>query len=184
MAISQLDARVGFPAIVPLVNFRKTSQTRPPIQRKIAPRPKATCELPAISTDLANQPRAGHLNEVVDGKERSHADRTRFRSEESRRQAHDRPSRESADNPEENGVPTALSLASDKTDGGAVLAMHFRKQDTSLRSFTTIATLGTSQDVTLQELRIECFFPMDDATAALLRSWAKVPRQGRPVRGS
>jgi hypothetical protein len=45
-------------------------------------------------------------------------------------------------------------------------------KDTSLRLFTTIATLGTPQDVTLQELRIESFFPMDDATATLLRSWA------------
>jgi hypothetical protein len=51
--------------------------------------------------------------------------------------------------------------------------MHFRKQDTSLRLFTTIAMLDTPQDITLQELRIECFFPLDDATADLLRSWAK-----------
>jgi hypothetical protein len=54
--------------------------------------------------------------------------------------------------------------------------MHFRKHDVSLRLFTTIATLGTPQDITLQELRIECFFPMDDATATLLRSWANAPR--------
>ena len=30
--------------------------------------------------------------------------------------------------------------------------------------FTTIATLGTPQDITLQELRIESFFPMDEET--------------------
>ena len=30
--------------------------------------------------------------------------------------------------------------------------------------FSTVTTLGTAQDVTLQELRIECFFPMDDET--------------------
>jgi hypothetical protein len=56
-----------------------------------------------------------------------------------------------------------------------VLPMHFRKRDTSLRLFTTIATLGTPQDITLQELRIECFFPMDDATAGRLRDWAEMP---------
>jgi hypothetical protein len=50
--------------------------------------------------------------------------------------------------------------------------MHFRKRDVSLRLFTTIATLGTPRDVTLQELRIECFFPMDDDTARTLRAWA------------
>ncbi len=71
------------------------------------------------------------------------------------------------------GVRTALQGGSTGADGGPVLAMHFRKQDTALRLFTTIATLGTPQDVTLQELRIESFFPMDEATAAILRGWAK-----------
>src|ERR1700754_1023827 len=52
-----------------------------------------------------------------------------------------------------------------------VLPMHFRKGKTDLLLFTTIATLGTPQDVTLQELRVECFFPMDDATARILRGW-------------
>lgn len=46
-----------------------------------------------------------------------------------------------------------------------VLPMLFRQGDTLLSMFTTIATLGTPRDVTLQEIRIECFFPMDDATA-------------------
>jgi transcriptional regulator with XRE-family HTH domain len=58
-----------------------------------------------------------------------------------------------------------------------VLTVHFRKDATSLRLFTTIATLGTAHDVTLQEIRIECFFPADDATARLLRDWA-APKQG------
>ena len=73
------------------------------------------------------------------------------------------------------GVRTALSQGSNGADTGPVVAMHFRKRDTSLRLFTTIATLGTPQDITLQELRIECFFPMDDVTADLLQSWAKAP---------
>jgi hypothetical protein len=53
-----------------------------------------------------------------------------------------------------------------------VLPMHFRKGGTSLKLFTTIATLGTPQDVTLQELRIESFFPIDNDTAEVLRVWA------------
>jgi transcriptional regulator with XRE-family HTH domain len=77
------------------------------------------------------------------------------------------------------GVRAALALRSNEAGAGPVLAMHFRKKDTSLRLFTTIATLGTPQDVTLQELRIECFFPMDEATAKLLRNWAKAPRRAR-----
>jgi transcriptional regulator with XRE-family HTH domain len=55
---------------------------------------------------------------------------------------------------------------------GPVLPMHFHKSGTTLRLFTTIATLGTPQDITLQELRIESFFPMDDATGDVFRSWA------------
>ena len=56
--------------------------------------------------------------------------------------------------------------------GGPILPMHFRKGDVSLKLFTTLATLGTPQDVTVQELRVECFFPMDEATASILRGWA------------
>ena len=55
---------------------------------------------------------------------------------------------------------------------GPILPMHFHKGSVSLRLFTTIATLGTPQDVTVQELRIECFFPMDEDTANTFRRWA------------
>jgi hypothetical protein len=56
---------------------------------------------------------------------------------------------------------------------GPVLPMHFRKDETSLQLFTAIATLGTPLDITLQELRVESFFPSDEATAGILRAWAK-----------
>jgi transcriptional regulator with XRE-family HTH domain len=55
---------------------------------------------------------------------------------------------------------------------GPVLPMHFRKDGVSLHLFTTIATLGTPQDITAQELRIESFFPMNAETAQTLRGWA------------
>jgi transcriptional regulator with XRE-family HTH domain len=70
------------------------------------------------------------------------------------------------------GVAAVVKRMSFEPAGGPVLPMHFRKGKTSLRLFTTIATLGTPQDVTLQELRIECFFPMDESTAEVFRSWA------------
>jgi transcriptional regulator with XRE-family HTH domain len=69
------------------------------------------------------------------------------------------------------GVPPLSRLASLETHT-PVLNIHFRKGDTALPVFTTIATLGTPQDVTLQEIRIECFFPADAASAALFRRWA------------
>jgi hypothetical protein len=54
-----------------------------------------------------------------------------------------------------------------------VLPIHFRRDGTSLRLFTTIATLGTPRDVTLEEIRIEFFFPMDESTAQAFGSWVK-----------
>jgi hypothetical protein len=50
--------------------------------------------------------------------------------------------------------------------------MAFRKGDVRLDFFTTIASLGTPYDITLHELRIECFFPADESTAAALRRLA------------
>ena len=70
------------------------------------------------------------------------------------------------------GVRSALAPAAPVAVEGPVLPMHFRKGDTVLRLFTTIATLGTPQDITLQELRIESFFPMDEATRDQFRRWA------------
>ena len=50
-----------------------------------------------------------------------------------------------------------------------LLPIHLRKGEMSLRVFTTIATLGTPQDITVQEIRIESFFPMDEVTAGFFR---------------
>jgi len=69
------------------------------------------------------------------------------------------------------GVRAAVNAAPTEFAITPVLPMHFRKGNISLRLFTTIATLGTPQDITLQELRVECFFPMDDETAGILRGW-------------
>ena len=71
-----------------------------------------------------------------------------------------------------DGVHALLKQAPTQTIAGPVLPMHFRKEDVSLKLFTTISTLGTPQDITLQELRIESFFPVDRETAETLRRWA------------
>jgi transcriptional regulator with XRE-family HTH domain len=71
-----------------------------------------------------------------------------------------------------DGVRPLLKPISAGDAEGPVLPMHFRKGDISLQLFTTITTLGTPQDVTLQELRIESFFPINDDTATILRAWA------------
>lgn len=71
-----------------------------------------------------------------------------------------------------DGVRALLKTPATEAGSGPVLPMHFRKGDVSLKLFTTIATLGTPQDITLQELRIESFFPKDAATEQVLRDWA------------
>jgi transcriptional regulator with XRE-family HTH domain len=60
-------------------------------------------------------------------------------------------------------------------DGGQspVLPIHFQRDGTSFRLFTIIATLGTPRDVTVEEIRIEFFFPVDEPTAQAFRSWPK-----------
>ena len=63
------------------------------------------------------------------------------------------------------GVPRSL-----QTEVGApllpVLPVVFVKVAQRFQFFSAVTTLGTAQDVTLQELRIESFFPVDAATAA------------------
>ena len=71
------------------------------------------------------------------------------------------------------GVQAAVNAPPAEPAIAPVLPMHFRKGTTDLRLFTTIATLGIPQDITLQELRIESFFPIDEATAGVLRGWVE-----------
>jgi transcriptional regulator with XRE-family HTH domain len=70
------------------------------------------------------------------------------------------------------GVPGLSEVLAPEADQAPVLPIHFRRDDTSLRLFTTIATLGTPRDVTLEEIRIEFFFPMDEPTAEAFRRLA------------
>jgi transcriptional regulator with XRE-family HTH domain len=68
-------------------------------------------------------------------------------------------------------VPELLRSAPVEQTPTPVLSMEFAKDGWKLRLFTTIATLGTPQDITLQEIRVESFFPADSDTERLLRSW-------------
>ena len=51
-----------------------------------------------------------------------------------------------------------------------LMPIHISKGDQEVRLFTTLATLGAPQDITLQELFIETGFPMDDETERYLRA--------------
>ena len=51
-----------------------------------------------------------------------------------------------------------------------LLTINFSKGGKQLSFFTTLTTLGTPQDITLQELRLECMFPADEATEQQFRA--------------
>ncbi|MCB9678079.1 MAG: hypothetical protein H6737_23465 [Alphaproteobacteria bacterium] len=57
-----------------------------------------------------------------------------------------------------------------------VLSIHFRTARIDVRYFSAITVLGTPQDVTAQELRIESFFPDDGPEGAAKRSERPAPR--------
>lgn len=53
-----------------------------------------------------------------------------------------------------------------------MIPVSFRGHDRVFSLFSTVTTLGTPQDITAQELRIECFFPADTAMADAARRLA------------
>jgi len=53
-----------------------------------------------------------------------------------------------------------------------MVGVQFRRQALALNLFTTIATLGTALDITLQELRIETLFPADARSKQMLAARA------------
>lgn len=71
------------------------------------------------------------------------------------------------------GVPTEWKAPDLTKSQTLMLPVCLEKGDLRLNLFSTIATLGTPLDITLQELRIESFFPADDETDHALRQLAR-----------
>lgn len=69
-------------------------------------------------------------------------------------------------------LPSSARIAQ-LAGSGPFITVHLRDGDTDVRLFTTIATIGTPIDATAEELRIETYFPADDATARWI---AALPR--------
>jgi hypothetical protein len=65
---------------------------------------------------------------------------------------------------------TAADSSAGPNPGDLLLPIHIRMGDLDLRLFSAIMTLGTPHDVTLQELRIETFFPSDEESE---RCWRR-----------
>jgi hypothetical protein len=47
------------------------------------------------------------------------------------------------------------------------LTINYRWNESTLRLFSALTTFGTALDIALQELRIESFFPADEATGVV-----------------
>ncbi|TBC88867.1 XRE family transcriptional regulator (plasmid) [Rhizobium leguminosarum] len=59
-------------------------------------------------------------------------------------------------------------------DSTPVIPLSFIKDGQVLRFFSLVTTVGTAQTITTQELRIECMFPLDEATEV---EYAKLMKQ-------
>jgi len=62
------------------------------------------------------------------------------------------------------GVPRQWRSLDLDASPAPFLPIEFARDGLRLRYFTTLTSLGTPHDITLQELRIESFFPADEAT--------------------
>lgn len=58
------------------------------------------------------------------------------------------------------------------TDSSPVMTMQLQKGDFRLTFFSTFTTFAMPADAALQQLKIECFYPADDATAGIARKLA------------
>ena len=63
------------------------------------------------------------------------------------------------------GVPPRWRTLDLDVSTAPFLPIEFAKDDIRLRFFSTLTSLGTPHDITLQELRVEAFFPADEETA-------------------
>ena len=62
------------------------------------------------------------------------------------------------------GVPARWARPDPESALVPVIPVSFEKNERRFSFFSAVTTLGTPQDVTLQELRTECFFPLDAET--------------------
>jgi transcriptional regulator with XRE-family HTH domain len=62
------------------------------------------------------------------------------------------------------GVPAAWRTPDFATTPLPVLPVEFTKGGVEVSYFSMVTTLGTPQDITLQEIRVESFFPADERT--------------------
>src|SRR5262249_27721090 len=70
------------------------------------------------------------------------------------------------------GIPAEWRVADFANEPPVIVPLCLRRGDLELKLFSAVTTLGTPLDITLQELRLETFFPADEATDDRLRTLA------------
>lgn len=70
------------------------------------------------------------------------------------------------------GVPPHWRLRDAGQRASPLLTTVFERDGRRLQFFSSITTFATPRDITLDELRVECCFPLDDATAAFCHELA------------
>jgi len=75
-------------------------------------------------------------------------------------------------------VPKAWRTLDLDAPAAPFLAVELAKDDLHLTFFSTLTSLGVPYDITLDELRVECFFPADEGSEALMRRLAR--EAGKP----
>jgi len=78
------------------------------------------------------------------------------------------------------GVPQPPA-GMDETPLLPIVPVRFARDGVEFAYFSTVTTLGTAQDITLQELRIECFHPADTPTRDAARALSESPTSPAPA---
>jgi hypothetical protein len=76
------------------------------------------------------------------------------------------------------GVPASFRLPDFTAPSEPTFVLRLRRDDLELAFLTTVTAFSAPQNVTLEETRIESYFPLDDATARTcerLAAGARVP---------
>ena len=70
---------------------------------------------------------------------------------------------------EQGRIEALLRHPTHTTSSSPVMTMQLQRGDYRLDFFSTFTAFAMPADVTLQQLKIECFYPADEATAAIAR---------------
>ncbi|HYE87431.1 MAG TPA: helix-turn-helix transcriptional regulator [Vicinamibacterales bacterium] len=72
-------------------------------------------------------------------------------------------------------VPERFSTLSALSSDPPIINLKLRKDDLALSFFSAVTFIGRARDITLRDLKIECFFPADAATETFCRRFAAAP---------